>query len=66
MPFFLNFYIQALLSIVSFCVKDVFNFHLTDEEELRQFGTYMAQYFVLIHNAFIGVFDSYLPLDFNS
>ena len=33
MPFFLNFF-QALLSIVSFCVRDVFNFQLTDGEEL--------------------------------
>ena len=33
MPFFLNF-IQALLSIVSFCVRDVFNFQLTNREEL--------------------------------
>ena len=33
MPFFLNF-IQAPLSIVSFCVRDVFSFQLTDGEEL--------------------------------
>ena len=32
--FFLKFLIQAPLSIVSFCVRDVFNFQLTDEEEL--------------------------------
>ena len=61
MPFFLNFFIQALLSIVSFCVGDVFNFQLTDGEELWQFVTYMVQYFVSTHHAFIGVFDSYLP-----
>ena len=33
MPLFLNF-IQALLSIVSFCVRDLFTFQLTDGEEL--------------------------------
>ena len=32
-PFFLNF-IQAPLSIVSFCVREEFTFHLTDREEL--------------------------------
>ena len=41
MPFFLNFFINALLSIVSFCLRDVFNFQLTDGEELWQIGTYM-------------------------
>ena len=61
MPFFLKFFIQALLSIVSFCVRDVFKFKLTDGEEIWQFGTYMVQYSVSIHNSFIGVFDSYLP-----
>ena len=34
MPFFLNFFIQAPLSIVSFCVRDVCDFQLTDGEEL--------------------------------
>ena len=32
-PLFMNC-IQALISIVSFCVRDVFNFQLTNEEEL--------------------------------
>ena len=34
MPFFVNVYIQAPLSIVSFCVRDAFNFQLTDGEKL--------------------------------
>ena len=34
MPFFSEFFIQAPLSIMSFCVRDVFNFQLTDGEEL--------------------------------
>ena len=62
--FLSEIFIQALLSIVSFCVRDVFKFQLTDGEELWKFGTYMFQYFVLIHNAFIGVFYSYLPFGF--
>ena len=67
MPFFLNFFIiiQAPLSIVSFCVRDVFNFQLTDGEEIWQFCTHMVQYFVLIHIAFLGdFFDSHLPFGF--
>ena len=31
---FSKFFIQAPLSIVSFCVRDVFKFQLTDGEEL--------------------------------
>ena len=58
MPFFLNF-IQALLSIVSFCVRDVFNFQLTDGEELLAIRTHMIQYFVSINIAFFRSFDSY-------
>ena len=57
-------FIQAPLSIVSFCVRYVFNFHLTDGEELWQFCTHMVQYFILIHIAFLGYFDSYLPFGF--
>ena len=32
--FLSEFFIQATLSIVSFCVRDVFNFQLTNGEEL--------------------------------
>ena len=32
--FLSEFFIQAPLSIVSFCVRDLFNFQLTSEEEL--------------------------------
>ena len=54
MPFFLN-YIRALLSIVSFCVRDVFTFHPTDGEELLAICTHIIQYFVSIIFAFLGV-----------
>ena len=54
--FFLKFLIQASLSIVSFCVRYVFNFQLTDGEELWQFCTHLVQYFNLIHIAFLGYF----------
>ena len=57
-------FIQAPLSIVSFCVRDVFNFPLTNGEELRKSCTNMVQYFVLIHIAFLGDFDSYFPFGF--
>ena len=53
--------IQAPLSIVSFCVRDVFNFQLTDGEELLEIQYLYGSTSVLIHNAFIGAFDSYLP-----
>ena len=62
--FLFEFFIQDPLSIVSFCVRDVFNFHLTDGEELWQSCTNMVQYFVLIHITFLGDFDSYLPFGF--
>ena len=41
---------------MSFCVRDVFNFQLTDEEELWQLCTHMIQYFILIHIALLGDF----------
>ena len=56
MPLFLNF-IQALLSIVSFCVRDAFNFQLTDGEELWAIYTHMIQYFVSINIDFLGVLN---------
>ena len=40
-------FIQSPLSIVSFCVRDVFNFQLMDGEELWQSYTHMVQYFFL-------------------
>ena len=59
MPFFLNF-IEAPLSRVSFCVRDVFNFQLMDGEELlANFCTYMIRYFVLIDIASFRSFESY-------
>ena len=64
MPFFLNF-IQALLSIVSFCVRDAFNFQLMDEEELLAICTHIIQYFVLMNIAFLGVLTLISLLDFN-
>ena len=45
MPFFLNC-IQALLSIVSFCVRDVFTFKLIDGEEI------LAYYFHVSDTSF--------------
>ena len=64
MPSFWIFLIQAPLSIVSFCVRDVSNFQLTDGEEIWQSCTNMVHYFVLIHIASLGDFDSYFPFGF--
>ena len=66
MPFFLNFFIQVLLSIVSFCVRDAFNFQLTDGEELLAIYTHMIQYFVSINIALLGVLTLIILLAFNS
>ena len=52
MPSFWIF-IQAPPSIMSFCVRDVLIFQLTDGEELWQSCTRMVQYFVFIHIAFL-------------
>ena len=57
-------FIQAPLSIVSFCVRDVFNFPLTDGKELLTICTYMIQYLVLIDIVFFRSFDSYQPFGF--
>ena len=51
MPFFLNFFIQAPLSIVSFCVRDVSTFSSRTEKNFRRFSTYGST-FVLRYNAF--------------
>ena len=63
MPFFLNF-IQALLSIVSFCVRDVLTFQLTDGEEILANCTHIIQYFVLMNIFFLRSSDSYYPFSF--
>ena len=55
MPFFLNFYSGSSIHSFLLCERCI-DFQLTDGEELWQFCTYMIQYFVLIHIAFIGVF----------
>ena len=65
MPFLLNF-IQALLSIVSFCVRGAFNVQLTEEEELSAICTHIIQYFVLMNIAFLGVLTLISHLAFNS
>ena len=49
----LEILIQTPLSIVSFCVRYVFNFQLTNREELWKSCTNIVQYFVLIHIAFL-------------
>ena len=54
MPSFLNF-IQDIQSIVSFCVRDAFNFQLIGREELLEICSQIIQYFVLINIAFLGV-----------
>ena len=64
-PFFLNF-IQPLLSIVSLCVRDAFNFQLTDKEELLAICTHIIQYFVSINIAFLGVLTFIILLALNS
>ena len=65
MPFFFNF-IQALLSIVSFHVRDVFTFRLTGGEELLENCTHIMQYFVLMNIAFLGVLTLTSLFAFNS
>ena len=63
--FLLNF-IQDPLSIVSFCVRDVFNFELTDGEELlANLNSYDS---ILCFDTYclIRSFDSYLPFGFQS
>ena len=58
--FLSEFFIRAPLSIVSFCVRDVFNFQLMDgEESFGKFCTYMIQYFALIDIVSFRIFDSY-------
>ena len=57
------FYSWSSIHSVLLCERFI-DFQLTDREELWQFCTYMVQYFVLIHIAFLGVFDSYLPFGF--
>ena len=64
--FISELFIQAPLSIVSFCVRDVFNFHLMDGEELLAICTHMIQYFVSINIAFLGVLTLISLLSFNS
>ena len=59
--FFMKFLIQAPLSIVSFCVRDVLIFQLTDGEELWQSCTHMVQYLLWYIFLFWGDFDSYFP-----
>ena len=65
MPSLLNF-IQALLSIMSFCVRDAFNFQLIDGEELLAICTHIIQYFVSMIFAFLGVLTLISHLAFNS
>ena len=65
MPFFLNFFIQAPLSIVSFCVRDVFNFQLTDGKTLL--AILYSYGLVLCFDTYWFLrrfFDSYFPFGF--
>ena len=63
MPFFLNF-IQAPLSIVSFCVRDVFNFQLTDREEILVILYSYDSVLCFDTYCFLRSFDSYYPFGF--
>ena len=62
--FLSEFFIQAPLSIVSFCVRDVFNFQLTDEEELLEILYSYDSVLCLDTYCFLRSFDSYLPFGF--
>ena len=67
MPFFLDFFIffiQPPLSIVSFHVKDVFNFQLTDREELLAILYSYDSVLCFDTYCFLRVFESYLPFGF--
>ena len=62
--FLSEFFIQAPLSIVSFCVRDVFNFQLTDGEELLAIlYSYDLVVCFDIH-CFLRSFDSFKPFGF--
>ena len=65
MPFFLNF-IQDLLSIVSFCERDAFNFQLMDGEEILVICTHIIQYFDSMNISFLGVLTLISLFGFNS
>ena len=60
------FFIQALLSIVSFCVRDVFNFQLTDEEELLGILYLYDSVISFDRYFFLGVLTLIILLDFSS
>ena len=62
--FLSEFYIQAPLSIVSFCVRDVFNFQLTDGEELLAILYSYDLVLCLDIHCFLRSFDSFKPFGF--
>ena len=62
--FFLKFLIQAPLSIMSFCVRDVFNFQVTDGEEILAILYSYDSVLCLDTYCFLRSFDSYLPFGF--
>ena len=62
--FLSEFFIQAPLSIVSFCVRDVFNFQLTDGEELLEILYSYDSVLCLDTYCFLSSFDSYFPFGF--
>ena len=64
MTFFLKFLIQAPLSIVSFCVRDVFNFHLMDGEEILAILYSYDSVLCFDTYCFLRSFDSYQPFGF--
>ena len=62
--FLSEFFIQAPLSLVSFCVRDVFNFQLTDGEELLAI---LYSYDLVLRfdtHYFLRSFDSSQPFGF--
>ena len=54
-----EFFIQAPLSIVSFCVRDVFNFQLTEGEELLAILYSYDSVLCFDRYCFLRNFDSY-------
>ena len=62
--FLFGFFIQAALSIVSFCVRDVFNFQLMDGEELLAILYSYDSVLCFDTYCFLRSFDSYFPCGF--
>ena len=61
-PLFLNFHPGSSIHSVLLCEISIQSFSSRTERNFWQFSTYDSA-FSLMYDAFIGVFDSYLPFD---